>query len=112
KSWLLSLKIIEIEKNGNLKLTGSNHSDVSRELGNLKQISSYRAGNKGLFFPVTSYSMMIQVTEELLKGNEITGKEQAKAKADLKNAGVLVGDQLAVSNTKELEEALIAQLQD
>ncbi len=112
KSWLLSLKIIEIEKNGDLKLTGNNHPDVSRELGNLKQISSYRSSNKGLFFPVTSYSMMIQVTEELLKGNEIKGKEQIKAKSDLKNAGVLVGDQLAVSNTKELEEALTAQLQD
>lgn len=112
KSWLLSLKIIEIDTNGDLNLTGTNHADVSRELGNLKQISSYRAGNKGLFFPVTSYSMMIQVTEELLKGNEIEGKEQTKAKLDLRNAGVLVGNQLAVSNTKELEEALTAQLQD
>lgn len=112
KSWLLSLKIINIEKNGNLALTGINHSDVSRELGNLKQISNYRSGNKGLFFPVTSYTMMIKVTEELLKGNEISGKEETKAKGDLKNAGVLVGDQLAVSNIKELEEALTAQLQD
>jgi hypothetical protein len=48
----------------------------------------------------------------LLNGNEITGSEQVKAKADLKNAGVLVGNQLAVSNIKELEEALTAQLQD
>lgn len=112
KSWLLSLKIIEIDKQGQITASDISHNDASTELGNLKQISGLRAGNKGLFFPVTSHAMMTKVTTMILRGEEPTGKEEIKAKADLKNAGILIGSQLAVSDTLELNEALAGQLLD
>lgn len=112
KSWLLTLKILEIEKGGKLLSTEYSHMEVANELGNLNQISGLRAGNKGLFFPVTSFSKMIEVTEQLISGINPTDNEGIKAKADLKNAGVLVGNQLAVANAEELSEALSGQLLD
>lgn len=112
KSWLLSLKIITITKDGELTLTEISHSEAATELGNLHQFSGIRSGNKGLFFPVTSFSMMAKVTQKILDGIEPETGEETKAKADLKNAGILVGTQLAISNTEELSEALSGQLLD
>jgi hypothetical protein len=112
KSWLLALKIIEIDKQGRITTSEISHSDASIELGNLKQISGIRSGNKGLFCPVTSYTKMVEVTAMILAGNQPTDKEAVKAKSDLKNAGILVRGQLAVSNIEELDEALAAQLLD
>jgi len=112
KSWLLSLKILEIEKSGKLVATKISHSEASIELGNLSQISGLRAGNKGLFFPVTSFSKMTEVTQQIINGTEPTDKEGIKAIADLRNAGVLVGSQLVVANIEELGEALSGQLLD
>lgn len=112
KSWLLSLKILEIEKSGKLVATKISHLEASIELGNLSQISGLRAGNKGLFFPVTSFSKMTEVTQQIISGVEPTDKEGIKAIADLRNAGVLVGSQLVVANIEELGEALSGQLLD
>ena len=56
--------------------------------------------------------MIVRVTELILNGIEPSGKEEVKAKADLKNAGILVGNQLAIANTEELDEALSGQLLD
>lgn len=112
KSWLLSLKIIEKEKNGELDISDISHSDASIELGNLKQISGLRAGNKGLFFPVTSHSMLTKITKKIVNGIEPEGSEEIKAIGDLKNAGILVRNQLVVSNEIELNEALSGQLLD
>lgn len=112
KSWLLALKIIEIDGEGRIIASDVSHSDATAELGNLKKISGLRAGNKGLFFPVTSHAKMIEVTSLILNGEEPTGKEALKAKSDLNNAGVLVGGHLAVSNIEELNEALTAQILD
>lgn len=112
KSWLLSLKIIENDKDGELTISDISHSGASIELGNLKQISSLRAGNKGLFFPVTSHSMLTKVTKQIVNGAEPEGSEEIKAIGDLKNAGILVGNQLVVSNEIELNEALSGQLLD
>jgi hypothetical protein len=112
KSWLLALKIIEIDREGRITASDMSHNDATTELGNLKKISGLRAGNKGLFFPVTSHAKMIEVTHLILNGEEPTGKEAIKAKSDLNNAGVLVGGHLAVSNIEELNEALTAQILD
>ncbi|ELY4557320.1 hypothetical protein SMZ76_001727, partial [Cronobacter sakazakii] len=112
KSWLLALKIIEIDGGGRIIASDVSHNDATAELGNLKKISGLRAGNKGLFFPVTSHAKMIEVTSLILNGEEPTGKEALKAKSDLNNAGVLVGGHLAVSNIEELNEALTAQILD
>ncbi len=43
KSWLLSLKILKIDKSGVLTISDVNHSEASAELGNLKQISGLKA---------------------------------------------------------------------
>lgn len=112
KSWLLALKIVAIDKNGGLIASDVSHSNASVELGNLKQISGNRAGNKGLFFPVTSHAKMVKVTRSILNGDEIFDKEEIKARSDLKNAGILISDQLAISNIEELNEALTAQILD
>lgn len=112
KSWLLALKIVEIDKQGKMTSSDMSHNEASTKLGNLKQISGLRAGNKGLFFPVTSHAKMTKVTTMILNGDEPSEKEDLKANADLKNAGILVGGQLAVSNTEELNEALSAQILD
>ncbi|WP_054688278.1 nSTAND1 domain-containing NTPase [Pantoea stewartii] len=112
KSWLLALKIIEIDEEGRITASDVSHNDATAELGNLKKISGLRAGNKGLFFPVTSHAKMIEVTSLILNGEEPAGKEASKAKSDLNNAGVLVGGHLAVSNIEELNEALTAQILD
>lgn len=112
KSWLLALKIVIIDKQGKIALSDLSHGAASIELGNLKQISGLRSGNKGLFFPVTSHAKMTKVTNMILNGNEPSEKEDIKAKSDLKNAGILVGGQLAVSNIEELDEALAAQITD
>lgn len=112
KSWLLALKIIEIDGEGRIIASDVSHNDATAELGNLKKISGLRAGNKGLFFPVTSHAKMIEVTSLILNGKEPTGKEALKAKSDLNNAGVLVDGHLAVSNIEELNEALTAQILD
>ncbi|TCD20492.1 hypothetical protein E0D86_13805 [Pseudomonas sp. IC_126] len=112
KSWLLSLKILTVDKNGILRTTDYSHAQAAAELGNLKQISGLRSGNKGLFFPVTSFSKMKDVTLQLIDGIDPTDKEGIKAKGDLRNSGVLVGTQLAVSDTDELAEALTGQLLD
>tara|TARA_R110001592_G_scaffold221139_2_gene475807 strand:+ start:13994 stop:16627 length:2634 start_codon:yes stop_codon:yes gene_type:complete len=112
KSWLLALKIVAIDKQGRMTASDLSHSEASIELGNLKQISGLRSGNKGLFFPVTSHAKMTKVTNMILSGNEPSEKEDIKAKADLKNAGILIGGQLAVSNVEELDEALAAQITD
>jgi hypothetical protein len=112
KSWLLALEIVEIDKQGKMTTSDMSHNDASIVLGNLKQISGLRAGNKGLFFPVTSHAKMIKVTTMILNGDEPIEKEDLKANSDLKNAGILVGGQLAVSNTAELDEALAAQILD
>ncbi len=109
KSWLLALKIVAIDKQGRMTASDLSHSEASIELGNLKQIWS---GNKGLFFPVTSHAKMTKVTNMILSGNEPSEKEDIKAKGDLKNAGILIGGQLAVSNIEELDEALAAQITD
>jgi len=42
----------------------------------------------------------------------ISWKEEIKARADLKNAGILIGGQLAISDIDELNEALTAQILD
>lgn len=112
KSWLLALKIITIEKNGKLVASDTSHNDASVELGNLKKISGFRAGNKGLFFPTTSHGQMVKVTKTILSGDEVSAKEEIKARSDLKNAGILVGGQLAISDIEELNEALAAQILD
>ena len=112
KSWLLALKIIEIDKDGRITSSDLSHYDATAELGNLKQISGLRAGNRGLFFPVTSHAKMIEVTDMIINGEEPTEKEAIKAKTDLKNAGLLVGGRLAVSNIDQLNEALTAQIMD
>jgi len=112
KSWLLALKIVKIDKQGKMATSDMSHSEASIKLGNLKQISGLRAGNKGLFFPVTSHAKMIKVTTMILNGDEPIEKEDLKANSDLKNAGILIGGQLAVSNTAELDEALTAQILD
>jgi hypothetical protein len=112
KSWLLALKIVAIDKQGKMTASDISHSEASIELGNLKQISGLRSGNKGLFFPVTSHAKMTKVTNMILGGNEPSEKEDIKAKADLKNAGILIGGQLAISNVEELDEALAAQITD
>lgn len=112
KSWLLALKIIAIDKNGRLVASDASHNDASVELGNLKQISGLRAGNKGLFFPVTSHAQMVKVTKTILSGGQISNKQEMKAKSDLNNAGILIGGQLAISDIDELNEALTAQLLD
>jgi hypothetical protein len=111
KSWLLALKLIEIRKNGELSITAISHTNASIELGNLKSISGIRSLNKGLFLPLTSLSMMRKVTEMIIKGIEPDKREEIKAKSDLKNAGVLVDEQLAVSNANELDAALLGRLQ-
>ena len=110
KSWLLSLKIIVIEKNGVIKISNISHSKAISELGNLNVIAGMRAGNRGLFFPVTSYSMMTKVAQKIIEGNSSEGKEENKAEVDLKNAGILVGDQIAVASIEELKDVLTAQL--
>ena len=110
KSWLLSLKIIVIESNGVIKISDISHSKAISELGNLNVIAGMRAGNRGLFFPVTSYSMMTKVAQKLIEGKKLETKEENKAEVDLKNSGVLVGDQLAVADIKELKDVLTAQL--
>lgn len=112
KSWLLALKIIEIDSDGCILAVSISHIDATSELGNLKQISGTRAGNRGLFFPVTSHSKMIEVTNMILSGEEPSESGAVKAKGDLKNAGVLVGGRLAVSNISELNEVLTAQILD
>lgn len=112
KSWLLALKIIEIDRQGKITTSDISHNNASIELGNLKQISGLRAGNKGLFFPVTSHDKMTKVTKMILNGEELAEKEDIKARADLKNAGIFVGGRLAVSNVDELNEALAAQVTD
>ena len=112
KSWLLALKIIEIDKDGRINTSDVSHNNATIELGNLKRISGLRAGNRGLFFPVTSHAKMVEVTQMIIKGEEPTENEALKAKSDLKNAGVLVGGNLAVSNIDELNEALTAQILD
>lgn len=112
KSWLLALKIVAIGKNGELIASDVSHNEASVELGNLKKISGLRAGNKGLFFPVTSHAQMVKVTESILNGDEISDREEIKARSDLKNAGILISDQLAISNIEELNEALTAQILD
>lgn len=112
KSWLLALKIIEIDKEGRITASDVSHSNATTELGNLKKISGLRAGNRGLFFPVTSHAKMVEITRMIIDGDEPTEKEALKAKSDLKNAGVLVGGNLAVSNIEELNEALTAQILD
>ena len=86
---MLALKIIEIDGEGRIIASDVSHNDATAELGNLKKISGLRAGNKGLFFPVTSHAKMIEVTSLILNGEEPTGKEALKAKSDLNNAGVL-----------------------
>ena len=55
--------------------------------------------------------MMRKVTDMIIKGIEPDTSEEIKAKSDLKNAGILIDDQLAVSNAKELDEALLGRLQ-
>lgn len=112
KSWLLALKIVVIDKGGKLLASDVSHNDASVELGNLKQISGLRAGNKGLFFPVTSHAQMVKVTNTILSGDEVSSKEEIKARSDLKNAGILIGGQLAISDIEELNEALTAQILD
>ncbi len=56
--------------------------------------------------------MIVKVTNQILNGIEPVGKEEVKAKADIKNAGILVGNQLAIANIEELNEALSGQLLD
>src|SRR5690606_733859 len=87
KSWLLALKILVIDKGGQLLASDVTQNDASGELGNLKQISGPRAGNKGMFFPVTSHAQMVKVTNTILSGDEVSRKEEIKARSDLKNAG-------------------------
>lgn len=112
KSWLLTLKIIEITKDGNLQITNYNHMTASNELGNLTQISGAKGESRGLFFPITSLLKMNEIAKKLLNDIEIVDKEGIKAKTDLKNAGLLVNGQLAVASSEELNEALYAQLLD
>lgn len=109
RAWLLTLHIMEIDKSDRLVATKITPAEISTQLGNLNQIS-FQSRNKGLFSPMTSYIKMREVTKLLLEEKEPLNKEGDKAKVDLKNAGVLIGTKLAVTNIEELDDALTGQL--
>lgn len=104
KSWLISFKIITINKEHKLEIVNYDRDEINKSLSNLENFGSPMRKTANLFFPSSSWKYLKAVFQELMQGKTTFTGEKQKAFTDLKNIGIIQDKKLLFTKWSDCEE--------
>lgn len=104
KSWLISFKIITINKEHKLEIVNYDRDEINKSLSNLENFGSPMRKTANLFFPSSSWKYLKAVFQELIQGKTTFTGEKQKAFTDLKNIGIIQDKKLLFTKWSDCEE--------
>ena len=103
KSWLISFKIITINKEHKLEIVNYDRDEINKSLSNLENFGSPMRKTANLFFPSSSWKYLKAVFQELMQGKTTFTGEKQKAFTDLKNIGIIQDKKLLFTKWSDCE---------
>lgn len=106
KSWLIGVKILNVDNNGFFNTIIINRDEAISQLGNLDSFKIGTRKSSNLFLPSVSWQYVSDVISQLINGSTPTKGEYLKALNDISNMGFIINDKLNIEDKDEVVDKI------